>query len=83
MGTQVRVNNCSYEELLQLPGKGSALEGGEGVPDFHDLSEIPYLKVTHQLVKLLDFTTYKEISEGIIRMTSGSMGKRSKKLMSW
>ena len=50
---------------------------------FHDLGEIPYLRVTPLLVEMLDLTTYEEESEGGYKDDQWDHGKQSKELMSW
>jgi DNA uptake protein ComE-like DNA-binding protein len=56
--TRVLINVCSIEELMSLPGIGAKgadkileLREAKGDLEFEDLSQVPYLRLTPQLVK--------------------------------
>jgi hypothetical protein len=77
--TRVLINVCSIEELMSLPGIGAKgadkileLREAKGDLEFEDLSQVPYLRLTPQLVKCLDFTPFED-KEGL-----GSLDERHK-----
>jgi predicted DNA-binding helix-hairpin-helix protein len=58
-------NICSIEELISLPGIGAKvadkiLELREAKVDLEldDLNQVPYLRLTPQLINCLDFTSF-------------------------
>jgi hypothetical protein len=65
------VNFCSIEELMSLPGVGAKeadtileMREAKGDLELEDLSHVPYLRLTPQLIKCLDFTPFEE-GEGL------------------
>ena len=68
---RVLINYCSIEELMSLPGVGvkgadKILEMREAKEDLEleDLSHVPYLRLTPQLIRFLNVTTFEE-GEGL------------------
>ena len=57
-----------------LAGQILDLRDEKGPLTFQDLSEIPYLRVMPQLVEMLNFTPYKEESEGDFRWLKELVG---------
>ena len=71
--TRVLINFCSTEELMSLPGVGAKgadkileMREAKGDLEFEDLrlSQVPYLRLTPQLIKCLDFTPFED-KEGL------------------
>jgi hypothetical protein len=68
---QVFINNCSIEELMSVPGIGVKvvdkileLREAKGDLELDDLNQVPYLRITPQLLDCLDFTSF-ENKEGV------------------
>ena len=75
--TRVLINFCSIEELMSLPGiwaKGAdkilEMREAKGDLELEDLSQVPYLRLTPQLIKCLNFTPFED-KEGL-----GSLDER-------
>jgi hypothetical protein len=69
--TRVLINFCSIEELMSLPGIGAKgadkileMREAKGDLELEDLSHVPYLRLTPQLIKCLDFTPFED-KEGL------------------
>jgi predicted DNA-binding helix-hairpin-helix protein len=69
--TRVLINFCSIEELMSLPGIGAKgadkileLREAKGDLELEHLSQVPYLRLTPQLIKYLDFTPFED-KEGL------------------
>jgi hypothetical protein len=69
--TRVLINFCSFEELMSLPGVGAKgadtileMREAKGDLELEDLSQVPYLRLTPQLTKSLEFTPFEE-GEGL------------------
>ena len=72
MMTRVLINFCSIEELKSLPGVGAKgadtileMREAKGDLELEDISHVPYLRLTPQLIKCLDFTTFED-KEGLV-----------------
>jgi hypothetical protein len=68
---RVFINNCSIEELMSVPGVGAKgadkileLREAKGDLELDDLNQVPYLRITPQLLDCLDFTSF-ENKEGV------------------
>jgi hypothetical protein len=79
--TRVLINFCSIEELMSLPGIGAKgadkileIREAKGDLELEDLSQVPYLRRTPQLIKCLDFTPFED-KEGLGER-SGSLDER-------
>jgi hypothetical protein len=79
--TRVLINCCSIEELMSLPGIGAKgtdkileMREAKGDLELEDLSQVPYLRLTPQLIKCLDFTPFED-KEGLGER-SGSLHER-------
>jgi hypothetical protein len=75
--TRVLINLYSIEELMSLPGIGAKgadkileLREAKGDLELEDLNQVPYLRLTPQLIKWLDFTPFED-KEGL-----GSLDER-------
>jgi hypothetical protein len=69
--TRVLINVCSIEELMSLPGIGAKgadkileLREAKGDLELEDLNQVPYLRLTTQLINCLDFTSFED-KEGL------------------
>jgi hypothetical protein len=69
--TRVLINVCSIEELMSLPGIGAKgvdkileLREAKGDLELEDLNQVPYLRLTPQLINCLDFTSFED-KEGL------------------
>jgi hypothetical protein len=66
--TRVLINFCSIEELMSLPGTGAnkilELREAKGDLKLEDLNQVPYLRLTPQVIKCLDFTPFED-KEGL------------------
>jgi predicted DNA-binding helix-hairpin-helix protein len=65
--TRVLISYCSIEELMSLTGvgaKGAAkileMREAKGDLELEDLSHVPYLRLTPQLIRCLDFAPFEE-----------------------
>jgi predicted DNA-binding helix-hairpin-helix protein len=65
------INICSIEELMSLPGIGAKgadkileLREAKGDLELDDLNQVPYLRLTPQLIDCLDFTSFED-KEGL------------------
>jgi hypothetical protein len=79
----VLINFCSFVELMPLPGIGAKgadkileMREAKGDLELEDLNHVPYLRLTPQLIKCLDFTPFEE-GEGLGERR-GSLDKRHK-----
>ena len=79
--THVLINLCSIEELMSLPGVGAKgadkileMREAKGDLELEDLRQVPYLRLTPQLIKYLDFTPFEE-GEGLGE-SRGSLDER-------
>ena len=79
--TRVLINVCSVEELMSLPGVGAKgadncfeMREAKGDLELEDLSHVPYLRLTPQLIKCLYFTPFEE-GEGLGKRR-GSLDER-------
>ena len=68
---RVFINNCSIEELMSVPGIGAKgadkifeLREAKGDLELDDLNQVPYLRITPQLLDCLEFTSF-ENKEGV------------------
>ena len=68
---RILINICSIEELMSLPGIGAKvadkileLRDAKGDLELDDLNQVPYLRLTPQLIKCLDFNPFEE-GEGL------------------
>jgi predicted DNA-binding helix-hairpin-helix protein len=68
--TRVLINFCSIVELMSLPGVGAKeadkileMREAKGDLELEDLSQVPYLRLTPQLIKCWDFTPFEESEE--------------------
>ena len=68
---RVLINICSIEELMSVPGIGAKeadtileLREAKGDLELDDLNQVPYLRITPQLLDCLDFTSF-ENKEGV------------------
>ena len=68
---RVLINICSNEELMSLPGIGAKgvdkileLREAKGDLELDDLNQVPYLRITQQLIDCLDFTSFDN-KEGV------------------
>jgi hypothetical protein len=69
--THVLINFCSIKELMSLPRVGAKgadkileMREAKGDLELEDLSQVPYLRLTPQLIKYLDFTPFED-KEGL------------------
>ena len=71
---KVKINYCSYEELLELPGVGKSiasqildLREARGSLIMEDLINIPHLRVSSTLFSSIDFTPFPDEGESTPR----------------
>jgi predicted DNA-binding helix-hairpin-helix protein len=72
---------CSIEELMSLPGVGARgadtileMREAKGDLELEDLSHVPYLRLTPQLIKCLDFTSFESLhvdGNGVLSLATG------------
>jgi predicted DNA-binding helix-hairpin-helix protein len=65
--SRVLINYCSIEGLMSLPGVGAKgadkileMRDAKGDLELEDLSHVPYLRLTSQLIRCLDSAHFEE-----------------------
>ena len=65
--SRVLINYSSIEEMMSLPGvrvkvadKILEMREAKGDLELEDLSHVPYLRLTSQLIRCLDFAPFEE-----------------------
>jgi predicted DNA-binding helix-hairpin-helix protein len=69
--SRVLINYCSIDELMSLPGVGAKgadkileMREAKGDLELEDLSHVPYLRLTTQLIRCFAFAPFEE-GEGL------------------